>query len=247
METVVGSIKHVKTNISAYTKSKKIILILGLVVLLLFAWFVKTEYLDQPTLVTINGEGRVAALPEMVKFTVRVINNSDSPSIAAIDNNRIMRDLLSIIKNTGVKESDIIVSYVRVIPPTASLGLTNYQAVNSVDVTLRDVSKFDNLVNTLYSGGAASVSNILFTSEDSRELEKMAVAEAIKDAKNRAREMSRASGKRLGRMVSIQTTELGEAGALSGEPASAGFAGQISASPSQIEIVRRVIIIFELR
>ncbi len=247
METIVESIKSVKPDMSAHTKSKRTILILGLVVLLLFGWYVKTEYIDRPTLVTVTGEGRVEALPEMVKFTVSVINYSSSPNIAVADNNRIMGDLISIVQQTGVEDSDIIVSYVRVVPPSASLGLANFQAVNTADVTLRDVSKFDNLVSTLYSVGASSVSNIVFTTKDSSELEKRAIGEAINDAKAKAGTTAKASRKRLGRMISIQTTELGEAGALSGEPAKEGFGGQVSASPSQIEIVRQAIIVFELR
>lgn len=247
VENVMGSIQSIKPVVTPDTKFKRTLVVLGLTLFVLFGWFVKTDYIDRPTLVTVTGVGRVEALPEMVKFTVGVINNSSSSNVAVADNNRTMRDLISLIKQTGVEESDIIVSYVRVIPPSANLGLATYQAINAADVTLGDISKFDNLVSTLYSIGASSVSNIVFTTEDSSELEKRAIAEAIKDAKSKAGNTARASRKRLGRMVSIQAAEIGEAGALSGEPAKEGFGGQVSASPSQIEIVRRAVIIFELR
>lgn len=244
---VMGGIQSIKPVMTPDTRFKRTMVVLGLILLVLFGWFVKTEYIDRPTLVTVMGEGRVETLPEMVKFTVSVINNSSSPNIAVADNNRTMGDLLSYIKQAGVEDSDMVVSYVRVIPPSANLGLTTFQAVNAVDVTLGEISKFDNLVSTLYSVGASSISNIVFTTEDSSELEKRAIAEAIKDAKSKAGNTARTSRKRLGRMVSIQAMELGEAGALSGEPAKEGFGGQVSASPSQIEIVRQAIIVFELR
>ena len=59
--------------------------------------------------------------------------------------------------------------------------------------------------------------------------------------------MAKAANKRLGRMVSIATAEVGEAGALSGQTAKGDFTGAISASPSQIEITRQASIVFELR
>jgi len=247
VENVMGSIQSIKPVVTPDTRFKRTLVVLGLTLFALIGWFVKTEYIDRPTLVTVTGVGKVEALPEMVKFTIRIINNSSSPNIVVADNNRVTRDLISIVKKSGVGESDIIVSYVRVIPPTANLGLATYQAINAVDVTLRDISKFDNLVSTLYSIGASSLSNIVFTTEDSRELEKEAVTEAIKDAKSKAWDTARASRKRVGRMVSISTAQLGEAGALSGEPAKANFTGQISDSPSQIEIVRQAVVVFELR
>lgn len=234
------------------SRLKTIGTLLVIVVLLVGGWFVKTTYIDRPTLITVVGEGKVSATPEIVKFTVTLANTAGSATVAVADSNRLVRDAISTLKGAGVEEKDIIFSYVRVIPPSAALGQTSYQAVNAIDVTLRDLSQFDNLVNSLYAVGAQSVSNIVFTTQDSKELEKKAVAEAIKDAKARVQEIAKASGKRVGRMVSIQTVEIGEAGALSGQASQeAGFGvrgeGQVSASPSQIEIVRQASIVFELR
>lgn len=229
-------------------KLKTIGFVLAVLVLLIGGWWIKVNFINRPTLITVIGEGRVKAVPEIVKFIVSVTNNADTATLAVADNNRVVRDVISLVKTAGVVDEDIVVSYVRVIPPTAALGQTSYQAVNAIDVTLKDLSKFDNLINSLYAAGAQSVSNIVFTTQNSEELEKEAVAEAIKNAKTRVKEIAKASGKRAGRMVSIQTVEVGEAGALSGEaPREGGFTGQISASPSQIEIVRQASIVFELR
>ncbi|MBI5465046.1 SIMPL domain-containing protein [Candidatus Gottesmanbacteria bacterium] len=229
-------------------KVKIIGLILGILVLFVGGWFVKTNYIDRPTLITVIGEGKVRATPETVKFTVTLANTAANATTAVSEIYRFVKEVFSLLKGSGVEEKDIIVSYVRVIPPTAALGQTNYQAINAIDVTLRNLASFDNLVNALYFLGAQSVSNIVFTTQDSKTLEKEAVAKAIEDAQGRVKEIAKASGKRVGRMVSIQTVEVGEAGALSGEaPRETGFGGQVSASPSQIEIVRQASIVFELR
>ena len=223
---------------------KPVWLIVGvLLVLFVGYWF----FLRSPALITVVGEGRVKVVPTIVKFSVVVNNLSSSATLAIVDNNRLLRELISTAKANGVQESDINSSYVRVIPPSPLGGTTAYQAVNAVDITLKDVSKFDNLVVALYSFGAQSVSNIVFTVENSRDLEKQAVAVAIKDAKARAKEIAKASGKFLGKMRSVATVEVGEAGALSGEVAQVVAGGALSSSPSQIEIVRQASLVFELR
>ena len=230
------------------SRFKTIGLVLGILVLLAAGWWMKVNYINRPTLITVVGEGRVSVKPEMVRFVANVTNNADRATFAVAENNRLTRDAISMIKGVGVSEQDIVVSYVRVLPPGATTGLTTYQAVNTISVTLKDLSQFDNLVTSLYATGAQSISNIVFTTQDSKAVEKEAVAKAIQDAQARVKEIAKASRKRVGRMVSIQAVERGEAGALAGEaPREAGFAGIISASPSQIEIVRQATIVFELR
>ena len=228
-------------------KYKKIVKVLGVVVVLLAIWVIQVKFFNNPTLITITGEGKVSAQPEMVKFTVGLINSSDSAINAMNDNNRIKIDAINVIKNIGgVWEKDIVVSYPRVIPPTA--GVSNaYQAVNTIDVTLNDIKKFDDLVNVLYSSGVRSISNIVFMTQNSEILEKDAVAQAIENAKVRVKELAKSTGKRVGRMVTIQTTEVGAAGALTGKTQSQEGSQSIMASPSQIEIVRQASIVFELK
>jgi len=226
---------------------KKIFGILGIVFLVLAGWWLKTSYFDKPTLITVTGEGTVKAKPETVDFTVIALNSSNNSSQAIADNNKIIHDLVNLLKSNGVKDQDLSLAYVRVIPPQASLGQSNYQAVNSINVTLKTVNNLDSLVAKLYSFGAYSISNIVFSTNNSRDLEKQAVASAIEDAKARAKELAKASKKRLGRMVSISASEVGKAGAIEGESSQNKFGSLLNNLPSQIKIVRNAYIVFELR
>lgn len=216
--------------------------------MILAGWFVKSRYIDRPTLITVMGEGKVKVRPEMVRLTVGVTNIGGTATLAIADNNRLTKEMVSQAKARGVDEHDIRTAYVRVIPPSTTLGRNDYQAVNAIDVTLKDISQLDDLVKSLYAAGARIITNIVFTIENSRDLEKEAVAKAIEDARVRVLEIAKDSRKRLSRTVSIRTAEVGEAGALAGEIASeVTFEGLVSTSPSQIEIVRQATIVFELR
>ncbi len=166
--------------------SKKIILILAFFLLLTAGFFLKVRFLNPPTLITITGEGKVKVAPTMVKFTITTLNSGESATQVIADNNNIIKNLVSILKNFGVLENDISLSYVRVVPPQTTLGQTSSQAVNTIDATLKNLAKFDNLVLSLYQGGAQSVSNILFTTENSKDLEKQAVNLSIIEAKKKS-------------------------------------------------------------
>ncbi len=227
--------------------AKIIGLVLGVIILVFGGLWIKSNYFDKTTLITVVGEGSVNVKPQIVQFTVNLINSSGTASSAVSDNNILTKNTLLILKSAGVADSDISTSYVRVLPSGTNLGQTAYQGINTIDVTLKNLSQFDKLFNQLYANGAQSISNIVFTVANSRDLEKQAVAEAIKDAQSRAKEIAKSQGKSVGNMVSIVTGEVGEAGALSGKTAVQGFAGQISASPSQIEITRQTSIVFELK
>lgn len=201
----------------------------------------------KPTLVTVYGEGTVKIVPTTVKFTIGLSNQADTAIKALDDNKRLAKQIIAILKSSGVENDDIVVSYARVLSPGITLGQTNYRAVNSINVTLKDLPKFDSLVVNLYRSGATSISDILFTTPSSGEIEKQAVKKAIKRAEIRAKEIARVAGKRVTRMVSLNTTEIGEAGALNGAPSRAAHNGSLITSPSQIEIRRGASIVFELR
>jgi len=227
-------------------QNKNYKILLG-IILLLVGILVKVSWWDKSTLVTVVGEGKIKVAPQMVKFSVAVLNVSPTSTQALMQNSKILQDIVSVLKTSGVAEKDVQLAYVRLVPPSTSLGQAAWQAVNSADVTLKDISKFDNLVIQLYANGAQSISNIMFTTENSLDLEKQAVALAIKESKIRAKELAAVSGKRLGRMISIATAEAGEAGALTGEVKTSGLTGAVSSSPSQIEITRQASIVWELR
>ena len=226
-------------------ENKNKIIKTGLIVLVvvLSLWLFKINYFDKPILISAVGEGKVLVKPQMVTFTLNVFNYSTLAATAVADNTRLVKDITLILKNNGVLDKDIMTSYVRIVPPTPGiLGQTQYQAVNAIDVTLRNINQFDNLFNILYASGVQSITNIIFTTSDAKSLEKQAVDLAVIDAKERAKEMAQSFGKTFSRMVSVTTSEAGGAGALSGTTQ-----GVTQASPTQIEIIRQASIVFELR
>ncbi len=221
---------------------------LGLAVgVLALATLLKIYFFGKPTVITVIGEGRVKVKPEQVSFTINFLSQANSPALALFNNTQLARDLFSVLKNAGVEDEDISLAYTQVMPPNVLLGQNNYQAVNTMTAILKDLTAFDNLINQLYQTGASSVSNIVFSTQDSRTIEKEAVALAVEDAQKRAKEMAKLMRKRIVGVVSVTTAEAGGAGAMVGQTSQENTGGRINNSLSQIEIVRTASIIYNLR
>jgi len=226
-------------------KKIKLSLLLAIVLILAVEFFsVYPKLFPKSTLITVVGEGKVLAAPNRVKFTVGVVNFANSAAEALVGNLNLTKSFKGVIESYGVKNNDLVVSFPRIIPQS---GTNSYQAINTIDVSLSNISQFEVLVGKLYSQGAYSVSNILFTVDDSSSLEKQAVEKAIENGQKRAEEIALSLGKKVTRIVSLVSSEVGEAGAISGVKNQKEVAGQSFGFPSQIEISRQASIVFELK
>ena len=233
--------QQVNSAVSVLNSNKSLLVKLAIVLFLLIAgWLVFKSLFSSPTLVSVTSTGKVMASPSQVKFQVVVLNTAGSNIQAFTDNKSLTRGLIAILKSNGIEDKDIDSAYTRVVDSGVS-----FQAINSIQVTYSDINAFDDLVMQLYSNGASSISSIVFTTPDSQDLERQAVTLAIQEAKTRAKELAKSSNKRLGKMVSLATGEVGEAGAISGS--SSDSLNSSDSSPTQIEITRQVNIVFELR
>jgi uncharacterized protein len=215
----------------------KLLIIIGILLALGSILWLDENVIRRPVLITVAGEGKVTAKPDMVMFTVTLVNTASSAQIAIADNRLLSANVVIALKNSGVVEKDIVASYARVVPTT---DMAKYQGVNSLNVTLRDVAKFDPLFNQLYAVGAQSITNIVFTTANDKSVEKQAIDKAIAEAESRAKEIGKSTNKAVGRMLSITTGEVGGSGATVGQTSA-------TSTPSEIEIVRQASIVYELR
>ncbi|MDI1445176.1 SIMPL domain-containing protein [Polyangium sp. 6x1] len=85
-------------------------------------------------------------------------------------------------------------------PPPPSV---KYRVSNTVEVTIRDVSKASRVVQAAVDAGANSVWNVSFGIDETKALEATAREKAIADAKARAEALAKLSGVELGPVISV--------------------------------------------
>ncbi len=99
----------------------------------------------------------------------------------------------------------------------------------------------DNLVGQLYSAGATSVSNILFSEDNQGKSEETAIAQAILNAQGKAKGIAKNSKKHLGRMVSVSPVE-------NQEGITTGLVSTDNpGSPAFIYLIKQVSVVFEIK
>ncbi len=214
---------------------KKLLLGVLLVIVLVFLY----QYFSKPTLITVTGTGKVKVQPTQVIMVVTVANGAIGGNQTLNDNKTLTNKIIASAKRSGISQTDIEVAYAQMTPTDLGKGQVFYQAVNTIGLTLKNLKKFNQVVNQLYADGAYSVGNIVFTTENSQETEKQAVANATYDAQQRVTEIAKSLHKSVGRMVSVTTSEVGSSGAVSGQGGSS-----VASSPDQIEIQRQASIVF---
>lgn len=169
--------------------------------------------------ITVSGEGKVVARPDIATFSASVITQAEKVKDAQLENTRRSNAVIGFFKQRGVEEKDIkTVSYnifpqyqyfsePRCLsfpcPPRRPPEIVSYEVRHTLQVKVRDLEKVDTLLDGVITSGANEVSSISFDVDNKDALLAEARKKAIDDAKDKARALAKDLGVRLGRITSF--------------------------------------------
>lgn len=200
-----------------------------LVIAISAAWYAgaySRSVLPQRTF-AVSGDGRVIAVPDVAKLSFGVLTEGGKDlSDIQVENTEKINKVIAFIKSNGVDEEDIKTEYYNISPRyqyfscpgnVAPFGVSEFEAVpcppaeivgytinQSVSVKVRDLSDIGIIIAGVVDAGANNVFGPNFTIDDPDELQNQARAEAIAEAREKAKEIAKAGKFRLGKLVSIQ-------------------------------------------
>ena len=123
------------------------------------------------------------------------------------DTDRILKSVTQAITRLGVDESDIQTDFLNVEPVYARYRELDTFQGNHIKrrlvVTLKDISKFDELLSDVLSAGASRILDVQFVTEDLRKYRDQARAMAVKAAAEKARDMTAELGQTVGKAIYI--------------------------------------------
>ena len=91
------------------------------------------------------------------------------------------------------------------VPPQQASGSGDWQASNSITITLRDVTKTSDLTDLLNKSGATSIYGPnLTTAVDTSAKDAELLTKAVADAKSKAQTIAKSGGQTLGKMINVQ-------------------------------------------
>lgn len=159
--------------------------------------------------VLVTGDSIVQAQPDTAILTISVITQGKRALEAQQDNANKSDAVVRTLKTAAgagaeVKTSGYSLQPVRPYneghPPT----ITGYEARNSVTVILSDLTKVGAVIDAATQAGANDVGGISFTLRKDRPARDQALAEATKEAVNKARVIAQTLGGRIVRVVEVQ-------------------------------------------
>jgi len=170
--------------------------------------------------ISVSGKGEIYAKPDLALITFSVKNEAKEVSEAMRKNTEKMNAVISFIKEQGVEEKDLKTTSFNIYPryeyrkderegyfyPQGKRVLVGYEVIQSLQVKIRDLTKIGAILEGATSKGANLVGNLQFTIDKQEELKAKAREEAIKRAKDKAKEIASQLGVRLLRITSFRET-----------------------------------------
>ena len=166
----------------------------------------------QPPLrtVSVTGSGQANLVPDIAYIYVGVHTEKPSAAEAMDENNAQTQKMIDALLKFGIDKKDIRTTNFSIWPQDkydpmtgTPTGQKMYVVDNTVYVTVRDLGKLGDLLDTVIAAGANTVNSIQFDVADKTEALKQARAEAVKDAAVQAQELADAAGVKLGEVQSI--------------------------------------------
>jgi len=159
--------------------------------------------------VTVIGNGKVTAQPDIAIIQVGVETRAESAGAAAQDNTQLMAKVLAALKDAGIAEKDIQTANYSLFvdqqrgPNGELLKPVQYVASNTVRATVRDLDKVGAVLDAAVTAGANQVQGISFGVADMSKLQIQAETNALDDARARAQALAERAGLQLGDVLSI--------------------------------------------
>jgi uncharacterized protein YggE len=168
--------------------------------------------------ITVSGEGKVSAAPDVADINIGVVSQATTAKDALAANTEAMTKIQSVLKERGVAAKDIQTTNISVQPqysqpPQGRPGrqpepfvpkIVAYQVINTVQITARDLDKLGTILDAVVQSGANQMNGISFRIEEPEKLLDGARKEAMANAKHKAELLAGESGVVVGPPISIQ-------------------------------------------
>jgi len=160
------------------------------------------------TLISVSAEARASRAPDIATLSTGVVSQAVDANAALRANAADMQKVMAAIRAAGIAERDVQTSGVSLYPQyryaeNQPPAITGYQASNTVNLKVRDLSKLGAVLDALVASGANQINGPTFEIENPDPVVDDARRAALKKARARADMYAEALGMKVLRIVSI--------------------------------------------
>ncbi|SHM92495.1 SIMPL domain-containing protein [Flavobacterium chilense] len=154
--------------------------------------------------INVNGEGKVKVAPDQVCISATVETKGNNAKDVKKQNDEKIDAILKFIKKSNVPTADYKTKQVALNPQyDYEKKKTSYNATQTVEIVLRDLTKYDELMEGLVQQGINRIDRVSFETSKLAQLESDARKLAIKDAKLKAEDYVSVLGQKVGKAYTI--------------------------------------------
>ena len=179
---------------------KKVILIFALI-------FLANSYAQeqkQVPMINVSGEGKVKVAPDQASISISI----ETKGIKAVDvkqeNDKKMDAILKFVKKSNIATEDFQTQRISLNPNyDYEKKKYSYIATQTLQILLKDLSKYDALMEGLVNEGINRIDNVEFKSSKIFQLQSDARKLAMKDAKSKAEDFVSVLNQKVGKAILI--------------------------------------------
>ena len=155
----------------------------------------------RPTL-SVDGQGTGTAAPDMATVTIGVTTQGKDAAKAQNDNAWVSNQIQAAVRGLGIAEKDIQTRNYSFYPNYSTEKdhrneVTGYTVNNSVIVVVRDIKLTGKVIDAALNNGANEINSLDFSTSDTKAVRKVALLNAVQDARDKADIIAKGLGKRI--------------------------------------------------
>jgi uncharacterized protein YggE len=175
--------------------------------LIIAVLFMATTYAQeqkQVPMINVSGEGKAKVAPDQASISISIETKGTKAEEVKRENDKKMEGILKFIKKSNIATEDFQTQRISLNPNyDYEKKKYSYIATQTLQILLKDLSKYDTLMEGLVNEGINRIDNVEFKSSKMTQLQSDARKLAMKEAKVKAEDYVSVLGQKVGKAILI--------------------------------------------
>lgn len=154
--------------------------------------------------ISVAGEGKVKAVPDQAMISVSVDTKGNKAADVKKQNDETVERVIQAIKKHNLPKEDVMTRRISLNPVyDYEKKKYNYNATQTIEILLKDLNKYDGLMESLIDAGINRISNVEFRSSKIEQYKTEARKQAMLEARKKADDYVSVIGQKVGKALNI--------------------------------------------
>jgi uncharacterized protein YggE len=181
-----------------------------LTLLTFFSMLTTAQEIKQVPMINVTGEGKIKTVPDEASISISIESKGNNAIDVKKENDTKMDAVIKFIKKMNLPKEDFQTQRVSLNPNyDYEKKKHNYIATQTLEICLKDLTKYDTLMEGLVETGVNRIDNVQFKTSKMLQIQSDCRKLAIKDAKAKAEDFVSVLGQKVGKAMTISDNSQG--------------------------------------